>query len=78
MVRQHPLLIHSEVLLGEDNLAAYLPPIGHLIPSSSDISICPLAELPKKCASSLPLEGKRKKARPEAGRAGEKSASQLS
>lgn len=61
----------------EDNLIAYLPPVGHTIPSSQDISIRPLMASPKKQPWNSPLEGKGKKARSEAGRADSDPASTM-
>lgn len=55
---QHPLLIHSEVLLWEDNLAAFLPPMGHVVPSALGIFICSSPDSSRKWVSSFSLEGK--------------------
>lgn len=62
---QHPLQVNSEVLLGEDHLAAFLPLLGHVIPSACGISIRPFSNLSGKRALDLPSEGKGKSARSE-------------
>lgn len=69
LVKERPFLVHSEFLLGEENLAAYLPPIGHTIHSSRGISIHPPVALLKKSSPSLSLKGKGKKPHAKATKA---------
>lgn len=47
-VTKNPLLIHSEVLLGEDSLNAFLPPIAYVTPSARGIVIHPPLESSRK------------------------------